>query len=103
MSFAKGDEWFYHFHPGMRQLLAIAQRVFGDRNARGMPNTKKLKLRERIKRGARPHLREAIRYARKSRDALISGEGARHEHQLALACLHLAIAAAEFRQPFMED
>jgi hypothetical protein len=85
--------------PGMvwrrRGLSELARKVFLDRNARGMPK----KDRATIKAECRPHLRQAIRVARQSRDALMQGDIERHELLRDRARMYLAFAMVEFFQP----
>ncbi len=85
-------------------LLALgkfARQIFVDRNAHGwnkpgMPKGDRLA----IKAEARPFLREAIRWARKSRNALLAGDIDLHELLRDRARMYRAFAALEFFQPY---
>jgi hypothetical protein len=78
---------------GLRELARL---VFLDRNARGMP----VSNRSMIKAAARPHLRQAIKHLRRSRDALRTGNIALHECERDRARMYAAFAKIEFFQPF---
>ena len=85
----------------LRGLGKLARRVFVDRNASGwnkpgMPKGDRLA----IKAEARPFLREAIRWLRKSRDALLAGDIAMYELLLDRARMYRAFAALEFFQRY---
>jgi hypothetical protein len=82
--------------PRLRGLGNLARKVSLDRNARGMPKQDRLK----IKTEARPHLRLAIHYIRKSRDALLAGDIALHECERDRARMYAAFARLEFFQPY---
>ena len=76
-----------------------AHQVFVDRNVSGwnkpgMPKGDRLA----IKAEARPFLREAIHWLRKSRDALLAGDIAMYELLLDRARMYRAFGALEFFQ-----
>jgi hypothetical protein len=85
----------------LRGLRNLARKIFLDRNAQGwnrpgMPKGDRLA----IKVAARPFLRLAIHWARKSRDALLSGDVQMHELLRDRARMNSAFAALEFFQPY---
>lgn len=85
----------------LRGLGKLARQVFVDRNANGwnrpgMPKGDRLA----IKAEARPLLREAIHWVRKSRDALLAGNVEMHELLRDRARMYRAFAALEFFQPY---
>jgi hypothetical protein len=88
----------------MQALGNLARKVFLDRNANGM-NMPGMPKRDRlqIKSEMRPYLRAKIRWARKSRDALLAGDIERHELLRDRARMYKAFAMLEFFQPYANE
>lgn len=84
-----------------RGLRILAQAIFRDRNASGFDQPGMPKRdRQAIKREMRPHLREAITWARKSRDALGANDIEMHELLRDRARMHYAHALLELFKPY---
>ncbi len=85
----------------LQGLRNLARKVFLDRNARGM-DKRGMPKRDRlaIKKEMRPHLRQAIHWARKSRDALFAGDVKMHELLRDRARMYSAFASLELFQPY---
>lgn len=79
-------------------LRNLAHSIFLNRNAQGMPKRDRIK----IKGEARPHLRQAIRCARKSRDLLLAGDEVLHEYERDRARMYAAFARLEFLVPYAD-
>ena len=95
------DKREFHLYADGRQqgLRNLARSIFLDRNAQGMPDKDRLQIRAK----ARPHLREAIRHARKSRDALLAGNEGSHECERDRARMYVAFARLEFFLPYVDE
>jgi hypothetical protein len=85
----------------LRGLGDLARKVFLDRNAHGfnrpgMPKSDRVA----IKKEMRPYLRQAIHWARKSRDALFAGDIKGYEFLRDRARMYRAFAALEVFRPY---